>query len=128
MSENNKRIVNEVNDALANNRVEDFLKHCSDDVVWRLVGEKSTNGIKEIRDWMAQMKGAEPPKFTVDEMIAESDSVVCRGDMTMKDQEGVEGKYSYCDFYHFKNGKIAQLDSYVIRLKPEGEGRRTANA
>ena len=41
MSENNKKIVNEVNDAFANNRVEDFFKHCSDDVVWRMIGEKT---------------------------------------------------------------------------------------
>ena len=128
MAENNKTIVKEVNDAFANNRVEDFLKHCSEDVVWRMVGEKTTNGIDEIREWMAQMEGAEPPKFTVDEIVAEGDSVICRGDMTMKDQTGIEGKYAYCDSYRFKGGKIAQLDSYVIKLKEESEDQKAARA
>jgi uncharacterized protein len=128
MSEKNKNIVNEVNEAFANNRVEDFLKHCSNDVVWRMIGEKTTNGIDEIREWMSQMEGTEPPKFTIDEIIAEGESVVCRGDMTMKDKEGVEGKYAYCDFYRFKNGKIAQLDSYVIQLKPESKDQKAAGA
>jgi uncharacterized protein len=126
MSANNKKIVNEVNDAFTNNRVEDFLKHCADDVVWRMIGEKTTNGVKAVREWMAQMKDAEPPKFTVDEIIAEGDSVVCRGDMTMKDKDGVEGKYAYCDIYRFVNGKIKNLDSYVVKIKPEAEDQKAA--
>ncbi len=128
MSESNKNIVNEVNEAFANNRVEDFLKHCSDDIVWRMIGEKTTSGIKEIRDWMSQMEGAEPPKFTVDEIVAEGDSVICRGEMTMKDQSGDEGKYAYCDSYRFRNGKITELDSYVIKIKDEAEDQRSASA
>jgi uncharacterized protein len=128
MSANNKKIVNEVNDAFTNNRVEDFLKHCADDVVWRMIGEKTTNGVKAVREWMAQMKDAEPPKFTVDEIIAEGDSVVCRGDMTMKDKDGVEGKYAYCDIYRFANDKIKNLDSYVVKIKPEAEDQKAAGA
>ena len=128
MAENNRSIVNEVNEAFANNRVEDFLKHCSDDIVWRMIGEKTTNGIKEIREWMAQMEGAEPPKFTVDEIVAEGDAVICRGDMTMKDQSGAEGSYAYCDSYRFKNGKIVQLDSYVIKLKEQSKDQKAAGA
>lgn len=126
MSESNKTIVNEVNKAFSENRVEDFLKHCSDDIVWRMIGEKTTNGITEIREWMAQMEGAEPPKFTVDEIVAEGDSVICRGDMSMKDQTGTEGKYAYCDSYRFANSKIVQLDSYVIKLKDEAEDQKAA--
>jgi uncharacterized protein len=128
MHDENKKIVKEVNEAFANNRVEDFLKHCSDDIVWRMIGEKTTNGIDEIREWMSQMEGAEPPKFTIDETLAEGDSVVCRGNMTMKDKEGVEGKYAYCDFYRFKSGKITQLDSYVVQLKQTSEDQKAAGA
>lgn len=128
MAENNKKIVNEVNDAFANNRVEDFLKYCDDDVVWRMIGEKTSNGVNEIREWMAQMEGSEPPKVTVDDIVAEGDLVVCRGDMTMKDKDGVEGKYAYCDIYRFANGKIKNLDSYVVKIKPQSEGQKTAGA
>ncbi len=128
MTGNNKKIVNEVNDAFANNQVEGFLKHCADDVVWRMIGEKTTNGIKEIREWMAQMKDAEPPKFTIDEVVAEGDTVVCRGDMTMKDKDGSEGNYAYCDIYGFRSGKIQSLDSYIIKIKPQSEVQRRAGA
>ena len=119
MSEKLKAIVREVNDAFTVNEVERFLDHCSEDVVWRMVGETQKIGRQSIREWMSQMEGAEPPKFTVDEMIAEGDSVICRGDMTMKGEDGKEGKYSYCDAYRFNGDAIVQLDSYVIKHKTE---------
>lgn len=126
MSEKLKAIIKDVNDAFTVNEVERFLNHCSEDVVWRMVGETTKTGRDSIREWMSQMEGAEPPKFTVDEMIAEGNSVICRGDMTMKGEDGVEGAYSYCDAYRFRGDKIVQLDSYVIKNKAEGEDQRAA--
>ena len=128
MSERNKRIIEEVNDAFANNDVERFLKHCSDGVVWRMIGDTTKKGRDTIREWMSQMEGAEAPKFSVDEMIAEGNSVICRGDMTMKDQDGVEGKYSYCDAYRFEGDKIAELAAYVVKVKTHGEDEMAAGA
>jgi ketosteroid isomerase-like protein len=92
-----------------------------------MVGEKASKGKAAIREFLAQMKDMEPPKFTVDQIIAEGDSVACCGDMTMKDKEGKVGKYSYCDVYRFtSDGKITELRSFVVTQKPEGEKRATA--
>ena len=66
------------------------------------------------------MKDMEPPKFTVDKIIAEGDSVVSCGDMTMKDKEGKNQQYSYCDIYSFENDKIAELTSFVIKTEKTG--------
>src|SRR5687768_14012512 len=128
MSEKLKAIIKDVNDAFTVNEVERFLDHCSEDVVWRMVGETTKTGRESIREWMSQMEGSEPPKFTVDEIIAEGNSVICRGDMTMKDKDGIEGKYAYCDIYRFANGKIKNLDSYVVKIKPEAEDQKAAGA
>jgi ketosteroid isomerase-like protein len=115
MSAKNKEIVEKVNASFAENNTEGFLAACADDVKWTMVGEKSVIGIPAIREWMAQMKEAEPPKFTVDKLIAEGDSVVCCGDMTMKDKDGKTEPYGYCDVYSFSGGKIAELTSYVVK-------------
>jgi uncharacterized protein (TIGR02246 family) len=82
MSLKNKEIVEKVNAAFAENDPEVFLSNCADDVTWTMVGEKTNNGKKAIQKWLAEMKDMEPPKFTVDKIIAEGDSVVCCGDMT----------------------------------------------
>jgi len=126
MSQKNKEIVEKVNAAFTKGNSEGFLEHCADDVVWTMEGEKTTNGIAEIREWMKQMDGMEPPKFTVDRLIAEGDYVVCYGEMTMKGEDGKEGKYSYCDAYTFKGDKIKELRSFVVKHKTEGERSQKA--
>ena len=128
MAKANKEIVEEVNAKFTANDPEGFLDLCDEKVVWSMVGEKTRNGKSEIREWKVGMKDMEPPKFTVVEYIAEGDSVACRGDMTMKDEKGFEGKYSFCDFYRFRNGKITELNSYIVKHKTEGEKDRSATA
>ena len=126
MAQTNKQTIEKVNAAFADNKPEIFLDNCTEDVVWTFVGEKTNKGKTAIRDWMAEMKDMDPPNFTVDQMIAEGDSVACFGDMTMKDESGKLGKFSYCDFYRFKGDKIAELKSFIVKHKTEGE--RTATA
>ena len=42
MSAKNKEIVKKVNASFAEGGVEGFLTHCADDVVWTMVGNKTT--------------------------------------------------------------------------------------
>lgn len=126
MSERNKEIVRKVNKTFLNGNFEGFLDFCTDDVAWTIVGERTVNGKEAIRQWMAEMAtvNPEPPKFTVvDPVIAESDFVVSRGDMTMKDKTGELGQYSYCDIYRFRGGKIAELNSFVVKTQSKSEAK-----
>jgi ketosteroid isomerase-like protein len=120
MSEKNKETVEKVNAAFAENNPDVFLSNCADNAVWNMVGEKTTNGKKAIQEWLAEMKDMEPPKFTVDRIVAEGDSVVCYGDMTMKDKDGMNQSYSYCDIYRFEKDKVTELTSFVIKTEKTG--------
>lgn len=126
MSEKNKEIVKKVNASFTEGKSEGFLDQCAENVVWDMVGEKTTKGKKAIREWMSQMEGTAPPKFTVDKIVAEGDSVVCYGDMTMKGEDGKEGKYSYVDAYRFSGDKIAELKSFIVKHKTEEESKKKA--
>lgn len=127
MSHKNKEIVKRVNTAFTENKPEDFLALCSEDVKWTMVGTEHKHGKTKIREWMKGMEGMDPPKFTVDQMIAEGDSVVCYGDMTMKNEAGVEGKYSYCDVYHFDGDEIDELRSFIVHHKTDSESSDKAS-
>ena len=120
MSAKNKEIIEKVNASFAEGDVEGFLSHCAEDVVWTMVGNKTTRGKNAIREWMASME-MEPPKFTVDNIIGEGDFVTAYGDMTMKDKDGKTVPYAYCDIYRFRDGKIAELNSFVIKTEAKGE-------
>lgn len=116
MTAKNKEIVEKVNAAFAEGKPEGFLSFCAEDVAWTMVGDKTVKGKDAIRQWIAEMP-AEPPKFTVNNVIAEGDFVMAHGDMMMKDKEGKAVPYSYCDLYRFRDEKIVELRSFVIKTE-----------
>ena len=120
MSAKNKEIVEKVNASFAEGGVEGFLSHCADDVVWTMVGNKTTKGKNAIREWMASWD-IEPPKFTVDNIIAEGDIAMAHGDMIMKEKDGTTAPYAYCDIYRFRAGKIVELNSFVVKTEAKAE-------
>ena len=120
MSAKNKEIVEKVNASFAEGSVEGFLSHCTDDVVWTVVGNETTRGKNAIREWLASMN-MEPPKFTVNNIIADGDFVSAYGDMTMKEKDGKTVPYAYCDIYRFRDGQIVELNSFVIKTEAKSE-------
>jgi uncharacterized protein len=113
-AERNKEIVEKVNASFAKGSAEDFLSNCADDIRWEIVGEKTVNGREAIREFMKEMN-SEPPQFTVEDVIAEGDKVAAQGNMTMPDKDGNTVPYSFCDVYRFRDGKIVELNSFVIK-------------
>ena len=57
----------------------------------------------------------EPPQFTVQDMVAEGDLVIARGDMTMKQKKDAASKpYAFCDIWRFAGDKVRELTAFVI--------------
>lgn len=121
-----KEIVDEINAAFSRNDTEGFLEHCTETIKWNMVGHKTTSGKDSIRAFMEEMKSPEAPVFSVDKMIVTSSSAVCCGDMTMKDTEGAEASYSYCDIYEFSGDKVSEMLSYVIKHQDAGTSEAVA--
>jgi uncharacterized protein (TIGR02246 family) len=118
MSNHNKGIVEKVNSAFAENNLEGFLSLCANEIEWTIIGEKHVKGKEAIRSWMEAME-MEPPKFTVDTVIAEGDFVAAHGRMTMKDKDGKTAPYAYCDIYRIRNDQIVELISFITKTKSE---------
>src|SRR4030095_14900571 len=116
----NKEIVQKVNESFAEGGVEAFLSQCADDVVWTIIGDRTVKGKNAIREWLSSMD-MEPPKLTVDNIIAEGDFVTAYGNMTMKEKDGKRVPYAYCDIYRFRRGKIAELHSFVVKTEGKAE-------
>jgi uncharacterized protein len=118
MAQRNKDLIAKVNAAFAEADTEKFLSFCDEKVKWTMVGESTVEGKDAVRKWMASMP-SEPPKFTVDNVIADGDFVTAYGDMTMKEKDGQPGSYSYCDVYRLRGDKIIELTSFVIKTAPK---------
>jgi|SRR5688572_21250692 uncharacterized protein len=118
MSGNNKAILEKANAAITQGDNEGFLSFCTDDTVWTFVGNKTLQGKEAVRQWMTTAY-IEPPKFNVEGLIAEGDFVTAIGNITMKEEDGREAQYSYCDVWRFRDGKMAELKAFVIKSGEE---------
>ncbi|OQP59033.1 nuclear transport factor 2 family protein [Niastella populi] len=116
MAENNKKILEMANAAITKGDNEGFLACCTDDTEWTFIGDKTLKGKDAVRRYMATAY-KEPPKFMVANLIAEGDFVTALGNITMKDEDGRETQYEYCDVWRFRDGKMAELKAFVIRLQ-----------
>jgi ketosteroid isomerase-like protein len=124
MGANRKDIVQRINAGFADNNLETVLSFCTEDFTWTMVGDSTVKGKIAIRKWMASMN-PQPPQFTVQQTVAEGDTVITRGDMRMQQKEdGPFVSYTFCDIYRFEGDKVAELTAFVIRTdKAKGEDR-----
>lgn len=113
MNLTNKAILEKANAAITEGDNEGFLSFCTDDTEWTFVGDKTLRGKEAVRRYMA-MAYVEPPKFMVENLIAEGEFVTALGKISMKDENREMVDYSYCDVWRFRNGKLAELKAFVI--------------
>ncbi|WP_298741486.1 nuclear transport factor 2 family protein [uncultured Chitinophaga sp.] len=111
---NNKAVLEKANAAITRGDYEGFLSFCTEDTTWTFVGEQTLKGKEAVRRYMATAY-KEPPKFTVTNLIAEGEFVTALGHITIKDEDGGEVLYLYCDVWEFREGKMAELKAFVIR-------------
>jgi uncharacterized protein len=112
--EKHKSILLEGNAAIANGNNERFLSLCSDNTEWTFVGDKVLKGKEAVRQWMAK-EYLVPPKVTVEHLIADGDFLTAVGEVTVKDENGKDILYAYCDVWRFRNDKIVELKAFVIK-------------
>ncbi len=123
MSEQNKSILRQANAAVRAGDNEGFLAFCTDDIVWSTVGGETLRGKEAVRDWMSK-EYTVPPEFDVRHMVAEGDFVVALGAITSRSADGQAVPNAYSDVWRFRDGKMAELNAYVV---PSG-GRDTWRA
>ena len=111
--ENNKAILKKANAAITAGDYEGFLSFCTEDTEWNFVGDKILRGKEAVRQWM-KITYTEPPKFIVENLIAEGDFLTAIGKITLKDEHGKMTDYAYCDVWRFREGKMAQLSAFVL--------------
>ncbi len=114
MNLNNKAILEKANAAITEGDNEGFLSFCTEDTAWTFIGDKTLKGKEAVRQYMATAY-IEPPKFMVENLIAEGEFVTALGKISMKDEFGKMVDYFYCDVWRFRDGKMAELKAFVIK-------------
>ncbi|WP_101926477.1 MULTISPECIES: nuclear transport factor 2 family protein [Luteimonas] len=115
MSDPHKTVLQQANAAIEQGDIEGFLAYCTEDVAWTAVGAPTIEGKAAVRAWMAETYRT-PPEFTVHRLIAEDDMVVAIGEITSRDERGVETRNAYSDVWQFRDGRMAALQAFVVAL------------
>lgn len=113
MSEKNKSILLAANDFISAGNYEEFLAFCTEDTLWEFMGDQTLKGKQAVREYMAE-NYLVPPKFHVNKLIAEDEYVTALGEIELKEKDGKWKKYAYCDIWRFQDGKMAELQGFVI--------------
>ena len=116
MAHDNRSILEKANAAIRQGDNEGFLAYCTADTQWTFVGDRTLSGKDEVREWMKEGY-REPPVFTVTNMIAEGNFVTALGKIKIKNAAGAEENHLYCDVWEFRDGKMAALQAFVIRVE-----------
>ena len=126
MSEANKALLTRANAAVAAGDHEGFLAHCTDDVVWTFVGERTLRGKEAVRRYL-DATYVVPPAFDVARLIAEGDAVVATGEIALTDAAGTVTRSAYCDVWRVRDGRLAELRAFVVETggaaEPDGRVR-----
>ena len=88
----------------------------TDDIVWHIHGLRTTRGKAEFDDEIENPSFEGSPELTVDRTIEADDVVVVTGTGTGHHREAGRFEFAYNDLFTFRNGLIAQIDSYVVAL------------
>lgn len=116
MNSDNKAILEKANARITEGDNEGFLSFCTDDTEWTFVGDRTLRGKEAVRRYMAEAY-LEPPKFTMENLIAEGEFLTAIGKISMKNEAGKMVNYSYCDVWRFRDGKLAELKAFVIKIE-----------
>jgi len=115
--ENTRQLVEKINQLFVEGNMESFMDYLAEDVVWEMFtsssGHTTINGKKEVFN----MDGSGMPEHTSFEfgtIVIEGDVASVQGVSEGKLSDGGAYKGYFCDVYHFRDSKIAKIESYVI--------------
>ncbi|WP_017909489.1 nuclear transport factor 2 family protein [Xanthomonas sp. SHU 199] len=115
MTEANQHVLQVANAAIAAGDYEGFLAHCTEDTTWHFIGERILRGKQAVREWMADAY-RQPPQFDVRKYIIGDGHVVALGQITLETGDARTSLFSYCDVWRFRDGRMAELEAYVVPL------------
>jgi steroid delta-isomerase-like uncharacterized protein len=118
------RVVKDMEDALATDPPESWIKHFHEDLAWRgNAGSGVKNGFDEfLRNWVAPLYAAfDDRSFTTERFIADGDWAACTGVLEATHTGSFMGipatgrrvRIRYFDIWHVRDGRIADNPVFV---------------
>lgn len=95
-----------------------ILSCLNDDVVWEMPGFFHHEGIAAFDKEIENPNADGDPDITIIRLIEEGNIVIAEGTVKAKLKDGNLIDAVFCDVFHFSNGKISKLTTYLMFNKP----------
>lgn len=109
-----KQIVEKYMEGFRTTNHEKILSCLTEDVVWECPGFYLHNGITAFDKEIENPNADGHPDIKVVRLVEEGNIVVAEGAVKAKMKDGSKLDLVFCDVFHFRNGKISKLTSYLM--------------
>jgi uncharacterized protein len=109
-----KQIVEKYMEGFRTTNHEKILSCLTEDVVWECPGFYLHNGITAFDKEIENPNADGHPDIKVVSLVEEGNIVVAEGAVKAKMKDGSKLDLVFCDVFHFTNGKISKLTSYLM--------------
>ena len=101
----------------------DMVLSClTDDVVWLMPGFFHLTGKEEFDKEIENPNFEGSPDIIITRLVEEGDIVVAEGEVKGRMKNGNLLDAVFCDVFHFRNGKIRQLTTYLMNKSNTANG------
>jgi len=109
-----KQIVEKYMDGFRASDHEKILSCLTDDVIWEMPGFYLHRGKAAFDQEIEHPNADGHPDITITRLVEEGNIVIAEGAVKAKMQDGSKIDAVFCDVFHFTNGKINKLTSYLM--------------
>lgn len=117
-----EEFIRDFNEAFSNNDLDFILNNMSDNIVWNMIGEKTIEGKKAVKEFMEPMSKIETLELELLGIVSREQSAAAHGRMKIKDSSGGIKSFGFADFYEFEGiniPKVSKMTSYVVENKEQ---------
>lgn len=115
----NSRFLKKFNEAFAKGDTQFIVESVTQDIQWTMFGDKTINGLEAFKKEIESMVQSEAG-LELDKIITHGKTAAVNGIIKAQDKNGNPADYAFCDVYTlsgFKNPKIKEMKSYVMKIK-----------
>lgn len=109
-----KQIVEKYMDGFRTTNHEKIVSCLTEDVVWELPGFYLHKGKAAFDKEIENPNADGHPDIKVTRLVEEGNIVIAEGTVKAKMKDGTKIDAVFCDVFHFTNGKISKLTSYLM--------------
>lgn len=118
----NKKVIETYMEGFRKSDHDMVLSCLTDDVVWLMPGFFHLSGKEEFDKEIENPNFEGSPDITIIRLVEEDNIVVAEGEVKGKMKNGGLLDAVFCDVFHFRNGKIRQLTTYLMNKTNPANG------